>query len=114
MTNTKTKTSPAKAIAAVVIAVILAFTLVCLLTGNINRHADAGVAGRRAAPAVHAAVTGHRLILLFSFLFSFLFAKNADAGASAFFIVRTCKDGAKNTTNSELFFRKNPVFVTLS
>ena len=36
MTNTKTKTSPAKAIAAVVIAVILAFTLVCLLTGNIN------------------------------------------------------------------------------
>ena len=35
MTNTKTKTSPAKAIAAVVIAVILAFT-VCLLTGNIN------------------------------------------------------------------------------
>ena len=33
MTNTKTKTSPAKAIAAVVIAVILAFTLV---TGNIN------------------------------------------------------------------------------
>ena len=36
MTNTKTKTSPAKALAAVVIAVILAFTLVCLLTGNIN------------------------------------------------------------------------------
>ena len=36
MTNTKTKTSPAKAIAAVVIAVILAFTLVCLLTGNIT------------------------------------------------------------------------------
>lgn len=36
MTNTKTKTSPAKAVAAVVIAVILAFTLVCLLTGNIN------------------------------------------------------------------------------
>ena len=36
MTNTKTKTSPAKVIAAVVIAVILAFTLVCLLTGNIN------------------------------------------------------------------------------
>ena len=36
ITNTKTKTSPAKAIAAVVIAVILAFTLVCLLTGNIN------------------------------------------------------------------------------
>ena len=34
MTNTKTKTSPAKAIAAVVIAVILAFTLVCLLTGS--------------------------------------------------------------------------------
>lgn len=32
----ETKTSPAKAIAAVVIAVILAFTLVCLLTGNIN------------------------------------------------------------------------------
>ena len=27
---------PAKAVAAVVIAVILAFTLVCLLTGNIN------------------------------------------------------------------------------
>ena len=36
MTNTKTKTSPAKAVAAVVIAVILAFTLVCLLTGNIT------------------------------------------------------------------------------
>ena len=36
MTNTKTTTSPAKAIAAVVIAVILAFTLVCLLTGNIT------------------------------------------------------------------------------
>ena len=36
MTNTKTKTSPAKAITAVVIAVILAFTLVCLLTGNIT------------------------------------------------------------------------------
>jgi len=36
MTNTKTKTSPAKAIAAVVIAVILAFTLVCLFTGNIT------------------------------------------------------------------------------
>lgn len=109
MTNTKTKTSPAKAIAAVVIAVILAFTLVCLLTGNhqprvpCHRHTDAGVAGRRAAPAVHAAVTGHRLILLFSSLFSFLFAKNADAGASAFFIVRTRKDGAKNTTNAELF-----------
>ena len=112
MTNTKTKTSPAKAIAAVVIAVILAFTLVCLLTGNINPVCR--VAGRRAAPAVHAAVTGHRLILLFSSLFSFLFAKNADAGASAFFIVRTRKDGAKNTTNSELFSRKNPVFVTLS
>lgn len=32
MTNTKTKTSPAKAIAAVVIAVILAFTLVCRVT----------------------------------------------------------------------------------
>ena len=98
MTNTKTKTSPAKAIARV----------------PCHRHADAGVAGRRAAPAVHAAVTGHRLILLFSSLFSFLFAKNADAGASAFFIVRTRKDGAKNTTNSELFSRKNPVFVTLS
>lgn len=36
ITNTKTKTSPAKVIAAVVIAVILAFTLVCLLTGNLT------------------------------------------------------------------------------
>ena len=80
MTNTKTKTSPAKAIAAVVIAVILAFTLVCLLTGNIN-------------PVCR--VTAMLMPVWLA-------------------AVRTRKDGAKNTTNSELFSRKNPVFVTLS
>ena len=100
MTNTKTKTSPAKAVAAVVIAVILAFTLVCLLTGNINPVC-------RVTAMLMPVWLAAELRLL-------LFAKNADAGASAFFIVRTRKDGAKNTTNAELFSRKNPVFVTLS
>ncbi len=35
MTKTKSNTS-VKAVAAIVIAVILAFTMVCLLTGNLN------------------------------------------------------------------------------
>ena len=57
---------------------------------------------------MHAAVTGHRLILLFSSLFSFLFAKNADAGASAFFIVRMRKDGAKKYYELRTIFPKKP------